>query len=104
MPMLQDARVLALDEATANIDQATDALIQSALRDFARGPGHEAHGRVLLVIAHRIDTVLDCDALLVLSSGRIAEFGPPLELMARADGTFGRMVAAARQVAARAGA
>ncbi len=91
--LLADARVLALDEATANVDRATDALIQDALRRFAHDD--EGGGRVLLVIAHRIDTVMDCDQLLVLAGGRLQEAGPPAELASRPGGTFGRMAAAA---------
>ncbi|GLC33196.1 hypothetical protein PLESTB_000360400 [Pleodorina starrii] len=92
--LLQDAKVLALDEATANVDRATDQLIQNALRDFAHRD-RESHGRVLLVIAHRIDTIMDTDQLLVLSAGQLVESGPPARL-AEGDGVFARMVAAAR--------
>jgi len=90
----QDAHVLALDEATANVDRTTDALIQKALRDFAHAD--TAKGRVLLVIAHRIDTIMDCDNLLLLSSGRLIESGNPQELAESPKSQFGGMVRAAR--------
>jgi ABC-type transport system involved in cytochrome bd biosynthesis fused ATPase/permease subunit len=49
----------------------------------------------VLVIAHRIDTIMDCDALVVLSRGEVAEMGTPAELLATPDGEFAGYVAAA---------
>eukprot|EP00878_Enallax_costatus_P012732 GHUV01013296.1.p1 GENE.GHUV01013296.1~~GHUV01013296.1.p1 ORF type:complete len:349 (+),score=75.55 GHUV01013296.1:76-1122(+) len=100
--LLQDARVLALDEATANVDRSTDALIQQSLRDFAGGEEGKASGRVLLVIAHRIDTILYCDHLLVLSNGVLVEQGPPKQLASGAAGSrvFAGMVEAAKAATA----
>ena len=51
--------------------------------------------RTLLVIAHRVDTIMDCDSLLVLDRGRLVESGAPAELSSRPGGTFARLVAAA---------
>lgn len=68
---------------------------QGALSDFAH-----TQGRVLLVIAHRIDTIMDCDALLVLNAGRLVEQGRPSELQARPGSLFGSMVAAAKAATA----
>ncbi len=53
----------------------------------------------LQVIAHRIDTIMDCDQLLVLSSGRLVEQGPPTELASRPGGAFARLTQAARSAA-----
>lgn len=92
--LLQDARVLALDEATANVDRTTDALIQQSLREFAHH--NPKCGRVLLVIAHRIDTIMDCDNLLVLSSGQLVEQGSPSYLCNHQGSMFAGMVAMAQ--------
>lgn len=105
--LLQDAKVLAMDEATANVDRATDALIQTALRQFSHGDAGSgggggsdaASGRLLLVIAHRLDTIMDCDSLLVLSGGRLVEHGPPQQLAATPGGVFASMSAAAAAAA-----
>ena len=51
--------------------------------------------RTLLVIAHRIDTILDCDQLLVLSRGRLVECGAPGDLVKREGGVFSGLVSAA---------
>lgn len=99
--LLQNAMVLALDEATANVDRATDALIQEALTDFAHAK--PSSGRVLMVIAHRIDTIMDCDQLLVLSNGVLKENGPPRALAAKPGGMFASMVEAATAAASNSG-
>src|SRR5471032_2059156 len=70
--------VLVLDEATAAADAENEVLIQEALSRFAQG-------RSLLVIAHRLDTVMHADHIIVLENGAIAEQGSHAELLARND-------------------
>lgn len=89
--LLTDAKILALDEATANVDRGTDSVIQASLRSFI-----EESEKTLLIIAHRIDTVMDCDLLLVLDNGRLLETGSPEELMKKRHGVFAGMVHAAK--------
>jgi ATP-binding cassette subfamily C (CFTR/MRP) protein 1 len=74
--MLRDSRVLVLDEATSNVDQETDTLMQRIIRrEFAR--------HTIITVAHRLDTIADADVVAVLSEGRLVEFGKPEELLAR---------------------
>ncbi|RYZ73213.1 MAG: ATP-binding cassette domain-containing protein, partial [Proteobacteria bacterium] len=70
-----DPDVLILDEATANIDSHTEQLIQEATRKVRQG-------RTSLIIAHRISTIMDCDKIVVLDRGHIAEQGTHGELYA----------------------
>ena len=89
-----------LDEATSTVDVATDALIQSVLRDdtvlrVASGGG--GVGRPTIVtIAHRLATIADYDEVAVLASGRVVECGPPAELLATPGGHFAGMWADAQ--------
>ncbi len=71
-----DPDILILDEATANIDSHTEQLIQEATRQVRQG-------RTSLIIAHRISTIMDCDQIIVLDHGRVAETGTHAELYAR---------------------
>jgi ATP-binding cassette subfamily B protein/subfamily B ATP-binding cassette protein MsbA len=74
--VLADPRILILDEATANVDRRTEALIQDALERLMRG-------RTSFVIAHRLATVQDADLVVVIDGGRIVERGTHAELLAR---------------------
>ncbi|XP_063697681.1 probable multidrug resistance-associated protein lethal(2)03659 [Culicoides brevitarsis] len=77
--ILRDNKVLVMDEATANVDPQTDALIQETIRTkFA--------DCTVLTIAHRLNTVMDSDKVLVMDAGRAIEFGPPYELLTTNEG------------------
>ncbi|KAK8437180.1 ABC bile acid transporter [Phyllosticta citricarpa] len=67
-------KIMMLDEATSAVDKATDERIQRSVRE-------QFDNSTLLVIAHRLSTIVDFDRILVLSEGRVVEFGTPLELM-----------------------
>ena len=72
--LLRHARILVLDEATSNVDTASDALIQETVREaFA--------DCTVLTIAHRLHSILDSDRVLVLEDGRVKEFDTPGNLL-----------------------
>jgi ABC-type multidrug transport system fused ATPase/permease subunit len=76
--------VLALDEATSNVDTETEALLQRAVHELT-------HGRTALVIAHRLSTIRDVDRILVLDRGRVVEEGTHEDLLAR-RGAYWKLV------------
>src|SRR5213079_771924 len=73
---LKDAPVLILDEATSHLDAVNEAAVRSALERLARD-------RTTLVVAHRLSTVRDADAIVVLDEGKVMEVGPHAALLAR---------------------
>jgi len=87
--LLRKPKILIMDEATASIDNTTDGLIQEMIREnFADA--------TVLTIAHRLNTVLDCDRIIVLDDGNVVEFDTPKTLLAIPNGWFKRMVDANR--------
>ena len=72
--LLRGARVVLLDEATSSLDAGSDAVVQRTLREHMRGV-------TVLVVAHRLETIADCDRVLALDDGRVAEFDAPAALL-----------------------
>ncbi|DBA70095.1 TPA: hypothetical protein ACH3X2_012257 [Trebouxia sp. C0005] len=83
--LLRNSKILILDEATANVDVETDALIQKTVRE-------EFKDRTIVAIAHRLHTIIDCDMVLVMDNGSAAEWGRPSTLLEDPNGTFSSMV------------
>ncbi|XP_063236010.1 ATP-binding cassette sub-family C member 4-like isoform X2 [Bacillus rossius redtenbacheri] len=84
--ILRNNNILVLDEATANVDPQTDALIQRTIR-------HRFRDCTVLTIAHRLNTIMDSDAVLVMDAGMIMELGHPYVLLQNDNGYFFKMVA-----------
>ncbi|TQS36417.1 hypothetical protein Golomagni_03139 [Golovinomyces magnicellulatus] len=83
--LLCKSNILVLDEATAAVDIQTDKLIQNTLRS----PIFE--NRTIITIAHRINTISDCDRIVVLEAGRVVEFDSPENLLKIKDGAFWKL-------------
>lgn len=83
--LLMQAKVIVMDEATAAVDVETDSLIQQTMRvEFASA--------TCLVIAHRLNTILDSDLIMVMDAGKVAELAPPRELIANEQSLFAALV------------
>ncbi|KAJ2745243.1 ATP-binding cassette glutathione S-conjugate transporter ycf1 [Coemansia sp. BCRC 34301] len=84
--LMRKSKVLVLDEATAEVDLETDGRMQELIRN-------EFSDCTVLTIAHRLDTVMNSDRIIVMEKGEIAEIGPPQELIAK-GGMFAELVKA----------
>ncbi|PKU49112.1 multidrug resistance-associated protein 7 [Limosa lapponica baueri] len=88
--LLTQAKVLCIDEATASVDQKTDQLLQQTIRQrFA--------DKTVLTIAHRLNTILDSDRVLVMQAGRVAELDSPTHLSKKDGSLFQRLLQSGQQ-------
>ncbi|TQW01466.1 abc transporter [Cordyceps javanica] len=87
--LIRRSKLVLLDEATSSMDARTDAGVQEALRTELSRAGSE--NRVLVTVAHRLQTIMDYDMVVVMGLGRILEVGSPNDLMAKKS-TFYDMV------------
>ncbi|CAH1738396.1 unnamed protein product, partial [Aphis gossypii] len=83
--IIRNNKILVLDEATANVDVQTDSLIQNTIRNKFREC-------TVLTIAHRLNTVIDSDKILVMNTGMVVEFDHPYILLKNKDGYFHKLV------------
>lgn len=87
--LVRRSRILLLDEATSSVDYDTDALIQQTIRrEFGDG------ATTVLTIAHRLESVLDADRIVVMDAGRVGEIGSPAELLADPSSLFSQLLMA----------
>ncbi|KAF7814158.1 ABC transporter C family member 8-like [Senna tora] len=83
--LLKRNKILVLDEATASIDSATDAILQRIIRQ-------EFSECTVITVAHRVPTVIDSDMVMVLSFGKLLEYDEPSKLM-ETNSSFSKLVA-----------
>eukprot|EP00057_Strongylocentrotus_purpuratus_P024835 XP_011679309.1 PREDICTED: ATP-binding cassette sub-family C member 8-like [Strongylocentrotus purpuratus] len=86
---LRHSKIIVMDEATASIDQETDLILQDVVAEIFQD-------RTVLTIAHRVATILNSDAILTLSDGRVAEFDTPDDLLQRDDSIFASLMKAGK--------
>lgn len=84
--LLRRNKILVLDEATASIDSATDAILQKIIRE-------EFSNCTVITVAHRVPTVIDSDMVMVLSFGKLLEYEEPTKLMEDTNSSFAKLVA-----------
>lgn len=83
--LLRGARIVILDEATASVDTVTDGIVQRAIRQhFPQS--------TTISIAHRLDTIVDSDRIVVLDAGRVAEFDTPSNLLLNPDSLYSQLL------------
>ena len=83
--ILEPSKLVLFDEATANIDIKTEEIIQRTVEE-------KFGDSTMIVVAHRVQTVLECDKIIVMNDGFVQDFGSPQELLEKWDGFFKQIV------------
>ncbi|XP_057653027.1 uncharacterized protein LOC130891943 isoform X2 [Diorhabda carinulata] len=83
--LLRNNKILILDEATANVDHRTDALIQATIRNRFKNC-------TVITIAHRLNTIMEYNKVMVMSDGKLVEIGHPHHLLDNNKGHFHKLV------------
>lgn len=78
-------QIICIDEATASVDAGTDRLIQQTIRSAFRSA-------TVLTIAHRLETIMDSDRVMVMSNGQLVEFDTPARLLENSVSQFSQLV------------
>ena len=78
-------QIVCVDEATANVDLETDLFVQEVLQSCLLD-------RTVLTIAHRVETVMSCDRIIVMSHGRAVEIGNPRQLVQDRTSEFSKLL------------
>jgi len=82
--LVKSSKILVMDEATSSVDPETDSDIQAVIKN-------EFKSFTILVIAHRLNTILDCDKILVINKGKVVEFDSPENLKKNKESEFFKM-------------
>ncbi|XP_051957113.1 ATP-binding cassette sub-family C member 10-like isoform X3 [Xyrauchen texanus] len=83
--LLTDTNILCIDEATASVDQKTDLLLQKTIKEKFKD-------KTVLTIAHRLNTIMDSDKVLVMHAGKVVEFDSPAALCQREGSVFQKLL------------
>lgn len=83
--LLRNCKILLLDEATSSVDYETDRAVQKTIREAF-------YGCTIITIAHRVNTILDSDKILVMDNGNVGEFDTPQKLLANKESLFSAIV------------
>ena len=83
--LLSPAKIVCIDEATANVDLETDRMVQDVLKT-------ELGDRTVITVAHRVETIMGADRVVVMADGRAVEVGNPVELLKDENSAFSRHV------------